>query len=134
MGSLAELLSTEDVEDCPLTDKPGCVPGSLSPPALPHVPLLLPTPCLQGDPQASRCRRGPGAPDEVEFVCPKDGTFPNLENACGSYFMCHGEKVWEVNCQPGLLFDGSIGQCNWESAVDDNCNWSEDAIAIGKKQ
>lgn len=56
-------------------------------------------------------------PDEVEFVCPKDGTFPNLENACGSYFMCHGENVWEVNCQPGLLFDGSIGQCNWESAV-----------------
>merc|ERR1712117_541147 len=61
MGSLAELLSTEDVEDCPLPDKPGCVPGSLSPPALPHVPLLLPTPCLQGDPQATRGRRGPGA-------------------------------------------------------------------------
>ena len=56
-------------------------------------------------------------PTEEEFVCPKDGMFPNLENACMSYYMCHSGKVWEVNCQPGLLFDGSIGQCNWDSAV-----------------
>merc|ERR1711936_1057197 len=134
MGSLAELLSTEDVEGCCHTDKPGCLPGPLCLPALPHVPLPLPALGPQRDPQAPHCRRGPGAPSEEEFACPGDGTYPNLQNACRSYYNCHSGEVWEVNCQPGLKFDGSIGQCNLGTVVDDSCNWSEDAIAIGKKQ
>ena len=32
-------------------------------------------------------------PTSTEFVCPKDGTFPNLENACESYYTCSNGKV-----------------------------------------
>merc|ERR1711971_124781 len=73
-------------------------------------------------------------PSPNEFECPKDGTFPNLENACDSFYVCSNENVWEYTCDPGLKFDGSIGQCNWSDKIDDNCNWHEDAISIGKKQ
>jgi len=69
----------------------------------------------------------------TDFQCPGDGSFPNLENGCDSFFMCSGDKQYEFTCNPGLKFDGSIGQCNWEQEVDDNCNWDEDAIAIGKQ-
>merc|ERR1711981_632610 len=73
-----------------------------------------------------------GLPTPEEFVCPKDGTFPNLENACDSYYICSNGNVWERTCNPGLKFDGSSGQCNWAREVDENCNWHEDAISIGK--
>merc|ERR1711981_265065 len=69
----------------------------------------------------------------TDYQCPGDGTFPNLEDACDSFFMCSGGNHHKMTCNPGLKFDGSIGQCNWEAEVDDNCNWSEDAIAIGKQ-
>merc|ERR1711936_1253720 len=68
------------------------------------------------------------APD---YQCPGDGSFPNLEDACDSFYMCSGGKHHKMTCNPGLKFDGSIGQCNWEQEVDDNCNWNDDAIAIG---
>ena len=32
-------------------------------------------------------------PSATEFVCPKDGTFPNLENGCESYYTCSNGKV-----------------------------------------
>merc|ERR1712077_51665 len=73
---------------------------------------------------------------ETDFQCPGAGNYPNLEDACDSFFMCasSSEKPVRITCNPGLKFDGSIGQCNWEYEVGTNCNWDEDAIAIGKHQ
>ena len=52
-----------------------------------------------------------------DYECPGDGTFPNLEDACDSFFMCSEGKHHKMTCNPGLKFDGSIGQCNWEDEV-----------------
>ena len=32
-------------------------------------------------------------PSEEEFACPGDGTYPNLQNACRSYYNCHSGEV-----------------------------------------
>ena len=53
----------------------------------------------------------------TDYKCPGDGTFPNLEDACDSFFMCSEGKHHKMTCNPGLKFDGSIGQCNWEAKV-----------------
>ena len=87
---------------------------------VPHHPFLHPLSpfwTFRGTP-------GPGLPLgplvidlATDYECPGDGTFPNLEDGCDSFFMCSGGQHHKMTCNPGLKFDGSIGQCNWEHVV-----------------
>merc|ERR1712154_56478 len=64
--------------------------------------------------------------DSVEFECPGDGAYASQDSACEKYFVCNGGRFWIYNCNPGLLFDAKIGQCNWPDLVDDYCNAGPD--------
>ena len=61
-------------------------------------------------------------PEADDFSCAGDGLFPDPPSACRGYFRCSGDKLWRYNCPPGLRFDASIGSCNWELLVNDDCN------------
>merc|ERR1712045_24159 len=136
MGSLTDQFAGERLEKdegCCAAAGPQCqcLPGLLSPPS---TSISSPPGSFLGLQRHSRLPLGPLVIDlATDFQCPGDGSFPNLENGCDSFFMCSGDKQYEFTCNPGLKFDGSIGQCDWEQEVDDNCNWDEDAIAIGKQ-
>merc|ERR1711923_660071 len=63
-------------------------------------------------------------PEEVNYECSKEGSFPNRGNECKTYFVCikdtaDGFSVTERYCEPGLAFDTKLGVCNWEDAVTD---------------
>ena len=49
-------------------------------------------------------------PTEQEFVCPKDGTFPNLDRACRSYYNCHSGNVRRFMCwNISVKFSSGLG-------------------------
>ena len=82
----------------------------------------------------------------ADYTCPEaNGLFPDEESGCKSYYICNQGKVGSVlsnvscwrshridiyicpqpfkyTCQPNLLFDASLGACNWHEKVDDFCN------------
>merc|ERR1711894_615302 len=64
--------------------------------------------------------------DSVKFQCPGDGAYAHQESGCEKYFVCNGGRFWIYNCNPGLLFDAKIGQCNWPDLVDGYCNAGPD--------
>jgi len=70
-----------------------------------------------------------------DFDCPDVGLFPDEESGCEMYWVCNeaarrrpkkslerAKKPFHYACNPGQLFDASIGACNEESLVDDYCN------------
>merc|ERR1711894_754311 len=62
-----------------------------------------------------------------DFDCPDVGLFPDEESGCEMYWVCNeaaksSKKPFHYACNPGQLFDASIGACNEESLVDDYCN------------
>lgn len=79
-----------------------------------------------------RLQTPPPVPEPVvisidEFNCPAVGVFADEESGCEMYWVCNEEvsstkKAFHYTCNPGQLFDASIGACNEASAVDDYCN------------
>lgn len=85
---------------------------------VPHHPFLHPLSTFWTFRGAPGLPLGPLVIDlATDYQCPGDGTFPNLEDACDSFFMCSGGKHHKMTCNPGLKFDGSTGGCNWEDEV-----------------
>ncbi len=47
-----------------------------------------------------------------------DGTVLPDPDDCAGFIQCSGGKDWQSYCPPGLLFDATLGVCNWGSVVD----------------
>jgi len=78
-------------------------------------------------PSAPVNRIGPAiAPVVVNFAdydCSGgDGTYPDFESGCETYYVCSGDRAWSYTCNQNMYFDASIGHCNVGSKVNEKCN------------
>lgn len=117
----------------------------LSPLSYPGL-RFLPVPVLR----AFRLQTPEPVPEPVvisldDFDCPAPGIFADEESGCEQYWVCNEavvrapfllihplfiiiiyqrftRKAFHYTCNPGQLFDASLGACNEASAVDDYCN------------
>jgi len=51
------------------------------------------------------------------YECRQDGLFLAPGTKCQKYFNCQGDRQWQFDCPPGLLFDEENGACNWAKDV-----------------
>ncbi|XP_014675007.1 PREDICTED: peritrophin-1-like [Priapulus caudatus] len=71
-------------------------------------------------PELAGCvpRQASDEPAELtDFTCPEaSGRFRDPLD-CTSYYECDRQVALRMPCEPGTLFDDSLGECNWEEAV-----------------
>jgi len=87
----------------------------------------MPSQAVVRAPSAPVNRIGPAiAPVVVNFAdydCSGgDGTYPDFESGCMSYYVCSGDRAWSYTCNANMYFDASLGHCNVGSKVNYNCN------------
>merc|ERR1711971_769950 len=114
-----EVLLGPVVRGCSLWSSPGLLSLLWPLPTQPHPvrtlrsvqPALCLPPCTCTQPVVITL------PEDIEsdFQCQAEGSFPNRENACKSYFVCikkpetEGFSLTERACSPSLAFDTNLG-------------------------
>ncbi|XP_042870485.1 peritrophin-1-like [Penaeus japonicus] len=83
--------------------------------------LLVLALCIASGPCTAQVFKA--CPYEVSIQCPTyDGDFPTFfahPDDCSKGCECSKGTAFEVQCQPGLLWDDTVDVCNWANQV--NC-------------
>merc|ERR1712227_447164 len=60
--------------------------------------------------------------EKEDFDCQKDGIFPDPNSTCRYFFKCKGKQSWRFKCPPNTKIDATLGFCNHEGYINENCN------------